>query len=68
MLEKETATHSNTLAWEIPWTEELGKSTVYGVRESPTQLSDETIIEAQEVGGIVPEPTEPLTIFLVVTS
>ena len=24
-LEKERATHSNTLAWEIPWTEELGR-------------------------------------------
>ena len=23
-LEKEMATHSNVLAWEIPWTEELG--------------------------------------------
>ena len=23
-LEKEMATHSSTLAWEIPWTEELG--------------------------------------------
>ena len=23
-LEKEIATHSNTLAWKIPWTEELG--------------------------------------------
>ena len=23
-LEKEMATHSNTLAWEIPWTEEPG--------------------------------------------
>ena len=23
-LEKEMATHSNILAWEIPWTEELG--------------------------------------------
>ena len=23
-LEKEMATHSNTLTWEIPWTEELG--------------------------------------------
>ena len=23
-MEKETATHSNVLAWEIPWTEELG--------------------------------------------
>ena len=24
LLEKEMATHSSTLAWEIPWTEELG--------------------------------------------
>ena len=24
-LEKEMATHSSTLAWKIPWTEELGR-------------------------------------------
>ena len=24
-LDKETATHSSILAWEIPWTEELGE-------------------------------------------
>ena len=24
-LEKETATHSSTLAWEIPWMEEAGR-------------------------------------------
>ena len=24
-LEKEMATHSSVLAWEIPWTEELGR-------------------------------------------
>ena len=24
LLEKEMATHSNILAWKIPWTEELG--------------------------------------------
>ena len=24
-LEKETATHSSTLAWKIPWMEELGR-------------------------------------------
>ena len=24
-LEKEMATHSNILAWKIPWTEELGR-------------------------------------------
>ena len=30
-LEKEIATHSNILAWEIPWTEEPGRATVHGV-------------------------------------
>ena len=35
-LEKEMATHSNILAWEIPWMEEPGR----GVAKSWTQLSD----------------------------
>ena len=30
-LEKEMATHSSILAWEIPWTEETGGATVQGV-------------------------------------
>ena len=30
-LEKEMATHSSSLAWEIPWTEEVGQATVNGV-------------------------------------
>ena len=30
-LEEETATHSSTLAWRIPWTEESGRATVHGV-------------------------------------
>ena len=35
-LEKEMATHSSILAWEIPWTEEPGK-TVHNVpKESDT--------------------------------
>ena len=38
-LEKETATHSSTLAWKIPWMEEPG---VHGVTKSWTQLSDFT--------------------------
>ena len=33
-------THSSTLAWEIPWTEEPG--TVHGVAKSRTRLSDFT--------------------------
>ena len=29
------ATHSGTLAWKIPWTEELGRPAVYGVAKNP---------------------------------
>ena len=36
-LEKEMATHSSTLAWKIPWTEERGRlHTVHVVAESDT--------------------------------
>ena len=36
-LEKEMATHSSILAWEIPWTEDPGGlHTVHGVAESDT--------------------------------
>ena len=39
-LEKETATHSNILAWEIPWTDEPGRlQSMRSQRESGTQLS-----------------------------
>ena len=36
-LEKEMATHSGILAWEIPWTGELGKLQFMG-SQSQTQL------------------------------
>ena len=35
-LEKEMATHSSILAWEIPWIEEPGGATVRGVAKSWT--------------------------------
>ena len=35
-LEEGIATHSSTLAWKIPWTEEPGGATVHGVAESDT--------------------------------
>ena len=35
-LEKETATHSNILAWEIPWIEEPGELQSRGWKESDT--------------------------------
>ena len=39
-LEKETATHSSILAWEIPWTEEPGELQRMGLQKSWKQLSD----------------------------
>ena len=39
-LEKEMATHSSILAWEIPWTEESGELQSMGSRKSQTRLSD----------------------------
>ena len=35
-LEKEVATHSNILAWRIPWTEEPGGYSSQGHKESDT--------------------------------
>ena len=44
-LEKELASHSSILAWEIPWTEEPGGlqsmgSQVHGVTKSQTKISN----------------------------
>ena len=35
-LEKEITTHSNILAWRIPWTEELGRLQSMGLQELDT--------------------------------
>ena len=46
-LEKEMATHSSTLAWRIPWTEEPGELQsmgLHGVAKSWTRLSNLTFI------------------------
>ena len=39
-LEAEMATHSNILAWRIPWTEELGGLQSMGSQKSQTGLSN----------------------------
>ena len=39
-LEKEMATHSSILAWEIPQREEPGGLQFMGLQKSQTQLSD----------------------------
>ena len=38
LLEKEMATHSSILAWEIPWTEEPGR--LQSTQKSQARLSD----------------------------
>ena len=38
-LEKEMATYSSSLAWEIPWTEEIGRLQFVGSQKNQTQLS-----------------------------
>ena len=45
-LEKEMATHSNILAWKIPWTEESGAKSM-GSQKSQTQLSDLTTVNGK---------------------
>ena len=39
-LEKEMATYSSILTWEIPWTEEPGGLQSVGLQKSQTRLSD----------------------------
>ena len=39
-LDKEMATYSNVLAWEIPWTEEPGRLQSRGLQKSWIQFSD----------------------------
>ena len=54
-LEKEMATHFSTLAWKIPWTEELGGlHTVHGVAKSRTRLSDFTSLHFKSL-AVLPE-------------
>ena len=40
LLEKEMATHSSILAWEIPWKEETGRLQSMELPKNQTQLSD----------------------------
>ena len=40
MSEKEKATHSSILAWEMSWTEESGQLQSMGLQKSQTQLSN----------------------------
>ena len=53
-LEKEIATHSSILAWEIPWTEETGGLRSIGLQKSLHDLVPKTTSEeAVESGKIL---------------
>jgi len=54
-LEKEMATHSSILTWEIPWAEEPGRLESMGLQKSWTQLSNTTTITMNQVVGQVKE-------------
>ena len=50
-LEEVMATHSNILAWEIPWTEELMGYSLWGCKRVSLPLSNYTITT---ICGILP--------------
>ena len=56
LLEKEMATHSSILDWEIPWTEEPGRAQSMESRKSWTHLA----IKLQQQS----RPNTPLEVFL----
>ena len=59
LLEKGKATHSSTLAWKIPWTEEPGRLQSM-VAKSRTRLSDFTSLHFRRVlEAIDTAPTVP---------
>ena len=50
-MEKEMATHSSTLAWEIPWMEEPGRLQSMGLQNSRTRMSDFTSLTSYFITG-----------------
>ena len=56
-LEKEMATHSSILAWEIPWTEEPGWATVHGVASVGHDLATKPLSTADSLCCVVESNT-----------
>ena len=63
-LEKEMATHSSTLAWTIPWTEEPGRLQSMGSQESDT--NERLHFHFYFLSTGIPSP--PLALFVVMLS
>ena len=62
-LEKEMAIHSSTIAWKIPWTEELGAGYCPWGRKESAGLSDFTFTFKMLFGGKVSLKVHEITIF-----
>ena len=58
--EKEIATHSSLLAWEIPWTEEPGGLQSMGLQKSRTRLSNRAHAVMRNVFLEISPAGEPL--------
>ena len=52
-LEKEMATHSSILAWEISWTEEPWQATIQGVAKTQMWLSKHRDTETSQLGHLL---------------
>ena len=53
-LEKEMATHSSILAWELPWTEELGRLNSKGSQRVRHDLVTKTTTRYRWRGSVLP--------------
>ena len=51
-LEEGMATHSSSLAWRIPWTEEPGPAIVHGVTKSQTPLKHYSTHKCQYLSSL----------------
>ena len=52
-LEKERTTHSSILAWEIPWTEELGSYSPWGHKQLDTTTPHKILHTKYSKGSII---------------
>ena len=52
-LDKEMATHSSILAWEITWTEESGGLQSMGSQKSQTGLSNCLVVQQQHKNSYI---------------
>ena len=50
-LKKEMATHSSTLAWKIPWTEEPGWLQSMGLQRARYDLATKSTMEKKQVSS-----------------